>query len=238
MSSGGSIYVYQNGQGTNANPAVYKSGGGNGACNAHDTGFTGAITIGNTVCVYGNGILLETNVTLPVSLISLDVQVKGRKALINWSTAAEVNNEYFLVERSSDLETWELIAQVAGKNLEAGATDYSVEDNAPVNGINYYRLSQKDFDGEITTLGARVVTLSGDQNAFSIFPNPASDVINFTPATAEFVLVELIDSNGRIVGQSNSGQNFFNVSDKAAGLYIVRATEKSGSVHTRKVVIQ
>ncbi|NRA10572.1 MAG: hypothetical protein HRT57_01295 [Crocinitomicaceae bacterium] len=59
---------------------------------------------------------------------------------LNWSTASEINNDLFTVERSKD----------GAGNANSTLTYYDLDRN-PLNGISYYRLKQTDFDGSISS---------------------------------------------------------------------------------------
>ncbi|MDX1410072.1 MAG: hypothetical protein R3330_18105, partial [Saprospiraceae bacterium] len=58
---------------------------------------------------------------LPLDLLVFHADRKGdRSALLNWSTVNEINTSHFEIERSVDLENWELIGSVeaAGESTE------------------------------------------------------------------------------------------------------------------------
>ena len=84
-------------------------------------------------------------VTLPVELITFSAHeiMKGRNS-ITWTTASQINNWYFEVEKSRDGREWEVIIQVSGDNSR-GMKTYGINDLARE--TTYYRLKQVDFDG-------------------------------------------------------------------------------------------
>ena len=85
--------------------------------------------------------------TLPVTWLTIEASMKGAKAEISWSTAAEVNNDYFDVMRSDDALSYEAIGRVNGNGNSTTTNQYAYEDPSPVRGINYYKLVQVDYDG-------------------------------------------------------------------------------------------
>lgn len=74
---------------------------------------------------------------------------------------------------------------------------------------------------------------------FSIYPNPAKDVINVANSADAIENVTITDMNGRVVKQVvlgvNEGQ--INISDLSQGVYILNATSNGKSV-TEKIVKQ
>lgn len=87
------------------------------------------------------------NVVLPVELIDFRGEEINRKNEITWITASEVNNNYFTVERSTDLIHWEEVCEVIGAGNSNVENTYKIYDDKFKKGTNYYRLSQTDFDG-------------------------------------------------------------------------------------------
>ena len=65
---------------------------------------------------------------------------------MSWSTASEINNDFFTVEKSIDGHIFESIRQVAGAGFSTTVKNYSIYDRNPVSGISYYRLKQTDYD--------------------------------------------------------------------------------------------
>lgn len=93
-----------------------------------------------------NGASLDCTV-LPVDLTSFSCTEQNDLIALEWHTAAEFNNKYFIVERSADGENFELLTTVPGKGTSFTESIYFIADKMPFSGINYYRLSQVDFDG-------------------------------------------------------------------------------------------
>lgn len=83
---------------------------------------------------------------------------------ILWTTAGENKNLYFTIERSIDGIYSSDLMQLPGAGESTGKQSYKVSDNEPANGINYYRLSQTDTDGQRQRFGIISVdnTHSGD----------------------------------------------------------------------------
>ena len=99
---------------------------------------------------------------LPVDLISFNADIKDDFNNLKWTTSSERNNDYFLLERSNDAENWELIHREKGSGNSSSIMNYKYKDYSRKDEINYYRLSQVDFDGAKETFRMLAVNNSKD----------------------------------------------------------------------------
>jgi len=129
-----------------------------------------------------NGIILKTNNGgVPVELTSFSgVSVAGRIQL-NWTTATEINNLGFEIERAAGNKDWRLIGFVEGKGTTTEFQNYSFIDDmfGMQSGNIFYRLKQIDYDGtfEYSNEIAIEFTLKLNFELEQNYPNP------FNPAT-------------------------------------------------------
>lgn len=85
---------------------------------------------------------------LPIELTTFVGNFDGDKIELGWSTANEVNNDYFLIEKSLGGQTWEEFQVVDGAGTTNGVTNYLLSDyDVRTPGTYYYRLIQFDFNG-------------------------------------------------------------------------------------------
>lgn len=89
-----------------------------------------------------------TEVPLPVELTAFNGQNKQGINLLTWETATETNNDYFSIAHSSDGFSWQEIDKVSGAGNSTEVKNYSLEHRNFPSAINYYRLTQVDFDGK------------------------------------------------------------------------------------------
>jgi len=120
-------------------------------------------------------------ITLPVKLLNFAAKKDGNSVKIEWSTASELNSDYFLIEKAGANGTFTYLDKQnsASENTNT-IQNYSIRDYNPFNGINYYRLTQFDKDGtaakpELTSLNFNELIIV---NA-TVFPNPTQRDINF-----------------------------------------------------------
>ena len=89
-----------------------------------------------------------TVTALPISLVTFEAKKEGDHNLITWVTMTESNNDYFTVERSVDGKVFETVAVVDGSGTSQEINYYETTDDKFQPVVNYYRLTQTDFDGE------------------------------------------------------------------------------------------
>lgn len=133
---------------------------------------------------------------LPVELLYFkSTSAGGGRIILEFATAAEINNDYFAIERSDDGRNFETIHEQPGTN-QKDVRVYTYTDAFPLAGINYYRLRQVDFDG--TTTYSKIISaqnhtlemLVGEQVRFTA---PVTGVLQIlTPTGAKVYEKELV----------------------------------------------
>jgi len=186
----------------------------------------------------------STNV-LPVSLIDFNITKEGDFARINWTTATEVNNDYFIVERTSNFNEIKEIERISGAGNSNLIINYSTLDKHPKNGISYYRIVQFDYDGSRTDYKWKSISFNNTKIPdISIFPNPVeNNIINLNFINIEgSVEVEIVDISGRSIYKkrmnlinSNSIKSM-NI-DLNSGIYFVRIND-GAKAFVRKFVVR
>ncbi|MEO7043884.1 MAG: T9SS type A sorting domain-containing protein, partial [Ferruginibacter sp.] len=160
--------------------------------------------------------------TLPVILNTFSVQKLDKAVKINWSTEQESNSKNFVVEHSNDGKNWKGIVTISAAGNSSQHIDYLAYDNAPVNGINYYRLKQVDRDGKFVYSTVKSVLFSTTFDV-RITPNPASDFINITLSNSDNTPTQIFitDVAGKIINEFRfTGQSKkVNIDNYAKGVY-------------------
>ncbi|MGB5848565.1 MAG: T9SS type A sorting domain-containing protein, partial [Ignavibacteriaceae bacterium] len=185
---------------------------------------------------------------LPVELASFSAILKDKEVLLNWSTATEVNNYGFNVERMRDGEDWKALGFVEGNGNSNSPKEYSFVDNNVSNaGTYYYRLKQIDNDGAYEY--SKSISVDFDSPAkFDLeqnYPNPfnPSTTIRFNLPDNEFVSLKIFNTLGEEVqtlfeGNLNAGTHTynFNADGLPSGLYIYRLSTNAYS-KTKKMML-
>jgi len=174
---------------------------------------------------------------LPVELLSFTAAYNSGIVNCEWTTASEINNNYFLIEGSEDGEKWNKVGIVKGAGNSSSEKKYSFTDESPFpsgrvgDGLLYYRLKQVDFDGKYEYFGPVSVSISPPDEWELILQNiPAEKELTGTllvPKDAE-AIIQIIDLQGRLVKQEKlsvqKGLNFIqiNLTSAEVGIYFVK----------------
>ncbi|OFY20727.1 MAG: hypothetical protein A2W98_01280 [Bacteroidetes bacterium GWF2_33_38] len=188
---------------------------------------------------------------LPIELIAFNVKEFEKFVNVSWITATEINNDYFTIERTSDFENIQEIAEVDGAGNSNVFLEYRYIDEEPLTGISYYRLKQTDFDGKSTYSDWVSVLLGIDgRMEFKVYPNP---VLKNQPLFVQFngleeheeVLVVVRD----ILGNAKYSKVFVTeetedyvfaidqLNNLSSGVYIIIGTSKN-EMYYKKIVIK
>jgi len=190
--------------------------------------------------------------TLPIELIGFDAKIDNTAVMLTWSTAVEINNDYFNIERSTNGLSFETIGTISGNGNSNIIQDYSYLDETPIKGTSYYRLKQTDYDGKFEYFKLITVNYSEEEDGtcvLNVYPNPCTGncTINLAdcPLAENEVDVQLYDAVGnqitnRIQPKSGGRDVSFHMNTNnnlSPGVYIVRS--KTGSKQqTQKVIVK
>jgi len=168
---------------------------------------------------------------LPIALVDFRAAYKNEQVILNWVTASEVNNDYFTVERSTDMINWEMVAIINGKGNSNKLVYYNTVDDAPYPQLTYYRLKQTDYDGKYEYLDIVTVDCDTSEKDFVItlinITQEKNLIIHFTSAEGELYRVNIFDAMGKQLIEENyivvEGKNMlqFDVKNFRQGIYMV-----------------
>jgi len=194
--------------------------------------------------------LADLTVIVPVELLAFTASVRNSEVELLWSTASELNNMGFEIERSIDnQDNFVTVGFVEGKGSSTEINYYSFTDQPQVSGVNqiYYRLKQIDFDGTFTYTD--VVNVSYDVPSEFVlgqnFPNPfnPSTRINYFVPQESFVSIKVYDFLGRevmtLVNETKAVGSYeivFDASDLPSGAYFYTMIAGNYSA-TKKMIL-
>ncbi len=191
--------------------------------------------------------------TVPVELLTFTGNKKGKMVELNWVTTSEINNDYFIVERSEDGKVFTQVGKVRGQGNSNRINNYSLlndisammEQQVPT---LYYRLTQVDFDGK--AIEERIISVNLDKNIsginLSANPNPfrTGVTLNINTSKEEAINIKMMDMSGRVIREEAStvsvGDNAIemnNLEELKDGMYIIQVTTHDGTL-IHKVVKQ
>jgi hypothetical protein len=200
---------------------------------------TTGLSLANLTNSFYIGSVNYANSSLPIDLVSFTASFSDGQVQLNWSTAAQINSNYFTVQKSKDAQNWDNLEQVVGDSASGAILSYTAEDPHPYSGISFYRLMLTDADGIETYSPIRTIILGNTSSLISIYPNPASDYIIITfPASGKYA-VSLLNSIGQLMNGpllSNGVSVELQVSNIKSGIYFVHIVHGDLS-ETEKIVI-
>ena len=160
-----------------------------------------AATFNNEQDVYYSYI---TSGIVPVELTSFSASALENVVTLDWTTATELNNRGFNIERSSEKNEWRTIGFIEGKGTTSEPQHYMYSDN--LNDVKsnkvYYRLKQIDNDG--TYKYSNIVEVGIVPSSFTLsqnYPNPfnPSTKIKYSIPQSSKVVVKVFDMLGKEV---------------------------------------
>jgi xyloglucan-specific exo-beta-1,4-glucanase len=173
----------------------------------------------------GRGIAYaDLTVPAPVDLISFEAFDEKDKIKLNWTTASEINNSYFNVEKGLDGKIFYTLGITEGKGNSSSSQNYSYIDKSPFTGMNYYRLKQMDFNGEYIYSDVVKVYMENAE-IIQLIPNPAGSYFSISSVEEVAIsTVELYSITGEKINEYTSDTDFrsIDISGLPEGIYFVR----------------
>jgi hypothetical protein len=180
---------------------------------------------------------------IPVTLIGFEAESLDQNyAELKWSTATEINNDRFEIQRKLDSESeFSAVGIVGGAGNSNSLNSYSYIDNVKsVKEKVCYRLKQVDYDGTYEFSPVDCIDNSF-RNVVSIYPNPASTFITVEVSNLEAnVLVEVLSIDGRVLLQRDqiSASEKIDINMLSNGTYFIRLTQDNQIENFRIQVVK
>lgn len=174
-------------------------------------------------------VLTDNTSPLPVEFGKLFIESDNCENLVSWTTVSERNNDYFIVQKSTDLVNWDNIGQVDGAGNSTVKLSYELLDSkVESNNLVYYRIQQVDFDG--TKDLSEIVSVMSNcsySNAPSVYPNPFDQELSIY--SKEDLMISMTDSKGkiiRLIDNLPAGMNTISMEDLTSGVYFLRTVNQ------------
>lgn len=187
-----------------------------------------------------NGFSLSSS-SLPVTFSSFYATKSNNDVVLTWSTAQELNNNNFEIQRSTDGSSWNVIAVVMGMGTTNTSTQYKYTDKNSVAATVYYRIRQVDFDGNFDYSTVKVIRGSEASPVTKVYASVNNINIEFNKAVAGTIVVRVLGANGQLLAQQSFGQATYritmNANSRGAGLYVVQVTDGKGWSESTKIFL-
>lgn len=202
----------------------------------------GTYTGGGTIC----------QGPLPVTMLSFTAQAFSKNNVkLEWTTAVELNNSGFDIERGvtlSGVEGWQKIAFVPGSGTTTEPKSYVFEDKKLQTGTYKYRLKQLDYNGNFEYFELENDVIITPPNVFSIsqnYPNPSNPKsrIDYGIPVAGKVTLKVYDILGKevagLVDQTKDAGYYvteFDGTNLSSGAYFYRIDVVGSALHYSKTL--
>lgn len=172
--------------------------------------------------------VVEDLFTLPVSWLSFTAEKSNKQVLLKWSTATETSTKDFIIQHSTDGISWKMAGVVNAAGNSNSVRTYSFLHGNPVSGKNYYRLIQRDENGNSTYSKTLMLDINNSPEAVQLLGNPVTNgqlVLQVNKATS----IGLYNNLGQLIltKQVAEGLQQINISSLAQGMYLIRYENKS-----------
>ena len=177
--------------------------------------------------------LASSSSPLPVEWLAFTATKQEHDVLLEWSTAQELNTLDFVVQHSTDGTVFTNVASQAAAGNSSTIQEYNYVHTAPVVGYNYYRIHQRDMNGESAYSEIRKVKFSTGMatNDIQILGNPIqmNELALITPIDQDIALYSMV---GQLCWEKHlaAGSHTVDVSFLPKGTYLLKTSTSSHKV--------
>ncbi|MBK6666562.1 MAG: T9SS type A sorting domain-containing protein [Saprospiraceae bacterium] len=212
-----------------------------------------ANAMNSAVRFYGGGIIdntqgnsfVEAASPLPITIKTFSATKDGeRSSRLDWTSSSEINSDYI---GSTDGEDWTTVGYVKAAGNSNRDIDYIYYRSLPmarsIDNIFYYRLRLTDLDGQYDYSETRGVNMGRLEGLVSIYPNPATDIINVDLTDMDLhegiIHLSVYDNTGKaIISKEVNGAGIepIQASNMAAGSYQV-VVKQGDTTHRKQIIV-
>jgi hypothetical protein len=204
------------------------NGGGTAGDNTADNSSTSTLTV---------------SAPTPVTLTDFEASFKNCKPVLSWKTENEENSDRFIIERSTDNQTWEVAGHVAAKGNSSVRTKYQfIDESAGNNELVLYRLKMVDLDASYKYSGIVQINATCKTIKVKVFPNPVRDKkiqVTITGAN-DRTEARLVSLSGQLILQAvlRNGNNTLNIPNVTTGTYVLYINDGNQIAEKTKITVQ
>lgn len=177
------------------------------------------------------------NDVLPVDVLTFDAFIKNDLVELKWITKNEQHLSHYRVDKSTDGIHFSTIAKVPSENSPFEKT-YSIIDDNPIPGINYYKLTPVNLSGYDEQIIMRDLLYQLHYELFT-YEILQDDIVFHFHTFNEYTSFQLSDLNGKkIFDIPVVSKNVYSISNSliSKGIYLGVIKTKY-STYTQKVVV-
>ncbi|MEP1097533.1 MAG: T9SS type A sorting domain-containing protein [Cyclobacteriaceae bacterium] len=182
---------------------------------------------------------------LPIELLYFEASTLERGIQLVWSSATEINNDFYTLERSFDGHNFEVVTTMDGAGNSSEKLDYQFEDRPNYYGNIFYRLTQTDFDGAFEQFDVIRVLYEPEMRSQRLYPSIATSgqmitIENFWGNEIKGIQLTLTDLNGRrtlpVQNLTINHQVQFGTANVSPGIYLLKGSINGLPVSSRLVI--
>lgn len=165
---------------------------------------------------------------LGVEWLDLNASISENELMVEWATASEENNDYFVVQYSLDGQYFHPLAEVRSKSANGFSSQilqYShvIKLNSlPITSEYFIRIKQVDFNGDHGYSGVEVVRST--HSAYKVYRSAEGEIsVELNRITIpDNMAVELVNAQGIVVRTEFLHENRTRIKELERGIYIIR----------------
>lgn len=182
----------------------------------------------------GNG----GSVPFPITLTNFSGYNENAVNRLQWTTEAELNADKFVVERSIENQTFEVIGEVSATGNSTSTRNYAFNDRTFASNTNYYRLKMLDKDGTFSY--SKTIEIATNKLNVMIYPNPAQNEVFISgsfPANAKVSISNMLGQEVLKANLDTNSQTAVSLQNISKGIYMLNILNKENAVlHSEKLV--
>ncbi|MES2774652.1 MAG: T9SS type A sorting domain-containing protein [Bacteroidota bacterium] len=195
---------------------------------------------------YGRGVWesdLNNATILPVSLLSFDVTLKGKKdAQLKWSTATETNAKGYEIEMDNGSGGYKKMGYVQAKGNTTLTSNYDFVVPNLATGTYNFRLKMIDIDSKVTYSAVKNIKITQGAAGVLIYPNPVKNGVVYVELVhqdSKKISVKITNAAGQVVSTVNNINYTGPVKVKVPttpGQYIIQVTSSDNNSVFKKII--
>lgn len=148
----------------------------------------------------------------------------------------EINIASYKILKSSKMDDWQLFDNFVATNSLQGLKNYSVIDNHPFIGPNYYKIQQIDFNGQCKE---SLVLYKDFLNIFNLYPNPTLGkfTLKFKDQNIKDILIKTISGEVKVYKENLFKKEIQFDENLKPGIYFVDVILTSGNQIVFKLIV-
>ncbi len=184
-------------------------------------------------------------VPLPIELVSFQAKVANKAVIVEWTTASELNNEWFELERSFDANKFEPVGKIRGAINSTQILEYAYTDIINKSGTIYYRLKQIDLNGSFTYSDLTTVNITPLSN-IELYPNPSRGIfsVEYISTQNNDLLIKVYNSKAELIesrsmaAKKGSNRKKVDLKHLDKGIYFIQIIGETDQFTEKLVLLQ